>query len=788
VLVDEFQDTSGTQIDLLHHLIDYWESPNIFVVGDDDQSIYRFQGANVENIIHFSSKYSSRHRSILLTQNYRSSQNILDAAKTSIDHNDPEKRISKNKTLVASNPDFASIKILPEVRAYYNPSHEAVGTAMEIERLHDSGTNWNEMAVIYRNHEQAEEIIRYLQSKRIPVNAKKRINIFDELLIRKLITILRFIDAEKSKPDSGEPYLFEMMHFREFQITPAEIANISFRLNQRSQGKSRDEQTWRGFLKDIRSKKQPDLFTSNATLPFIEKFAQLTDELITDSSNCTLQQLIENILTKCGLLADALTSEDRSWNLELLNTFFDFVKNECSKNSRTNLHPILELILLMQDNGVQLPAEKITYAENGVNFITAHSSKGLEFDTVFIMGCLKDKWDKTSGGGNNFKLPDNLFEEKGDETEEARRLFYVAMTRAKKQLVISFPERDHVSKELERSRFVAELEEGGKVSLVQIQLADEDLIDFTIRVLQSGETKISDHELINKEFLDPLLQGYSLSVTHLNNFLACPVSFYFENLLRVPAPKSASMTFGSAVHYVLECLFKNMNANEQKVFGTVEDFLSDFTWYMHRHADAFTTIEFQNRVEYAKKILPEYYRKYISEWNKITSIERSYRNVVVDGIPLNGKLDKLEFDGIYVNVVDYKTGQFKNAQRKLNRPNEEKVSKSISQNKKPNPVDLIGGDYWRQAVFYKILMDNDPTKNWKMRSTEFDFIEPDKETKEFVKAKVEITTEDEKIVLQQIKKTFASILNMEFTNGCNDPGCRWCNFVNDYYARNSLKS
>jgi DNA helicase-2/ATP-dependent DNA helicase PcrA len=137
-----------------------------------------------------------------------------------------------------------------------------------------------------------------------------------------------------------------------------------------------------------------------------------------------------------------------------------------------------------------------------------------------------------------------------------------------------------------------------------------------------------------------------------------------------------------------------------------------------------------------------------------------------------------------VNVVDYKTGQFKNAEKKFRRPDPEKVAKALSENKEPAFEDRMGGDYWRQAVFYKILMDNDKTRTWEMRSAEFDFIEPDKESKQFMKQRIDITPEDVAIVEEQVSSAYQRIMNREFTTGCGREDCEWCQFVSDYYAGN----
>jgi DNA helicase-2/ATP-dependent DNA helicase PcrA len=490
--------------------------------------------------------------------------------------------------------------------------------------------------------------------------------------------------------------------------------------------------------------------------------------------------LIEKIISESGILFNALTADDKNWNMQLLNTFFDFVKAECSRNSKTQLGNIIQTLDLMETEGVSLPAERLIYSDDGVNFITTHSSKGLEFEYVFVMGCTSRAWEKSSNNFD-FKLPDTLFDiHSKNDIEEVRRLFYVAMTRAKRQLQISYAERDENEKEIEKSCFVAELESHGNLE-IQKCIADADsLIEFEKHVLAPLPAS-QNKDLFNNTFVDELLQKYTLSVTHLNKYLYCPTAFYFENFIKVPSPKSASATFGSAVHYALERLFKNMNASETKQFADVEEVVKDFKWFIRRNEDSFTEMEYKRRLEYGEKIIPAYYNRYIHEWNKITSIERQMRNVVVDGVPLNGKLDKLEFDGNFVNVVDYKTGKYENAKKKFKRPDQDAVEKAINANKEPNFEDQYGGDYWRQAVFYKILLDYDKTKSWECRSSEFDFIEPNKDSGEFFKEKVAIVPSDMEVVRQQITESYAKISQKEFAHGCGKEDCKWCNFTQEYY-------
>ena len=172
-------------------------------------------------------------------------------------------------------------------------------------------------------------------------------------------------------------------------------------------------------------------------------------------------------------------------------------------------------------------------------------------------------------------------------------------------------------------------------------------------------------------------------------------------------------------------------------------------------------------MDFGDKILPPYYELNTPRWNKIAITERSIRNVEVQGVPINGKLDKIEFTGKQVNVVDYKTGRYRNAKDKFNRPND---------------ADPNGGDYWRQAVFYKILIDHDRTLDWEVISTEFEFVEPVSEG-EYIKEKVVINPQDIETVTGQIVNVYHKILNHEFNIGCGKKECEWCHFVRSNFEQ-----
>lgn len=765
ILVDEYQDTSGTQNALVELLINYWDKPNVFVVGDDDQSIYRFQGANVENMLNFADTYKKDLLTVVLTQNYRSTQPVLDISKTLINKNDDRlvKQIEGlSKDLIAANIKIKHLVHPPLIKEYETQRDEMADITLQVQQLIQQGVPAGKIGIIYKENKYGEELRHYFNQLQLPIFSKRSLNILELPLAQQLILVLRYLASEHDTPYSGDELLFEILHFNWFQIPPIQIAKLSVEAADK-RSDSDGKLSIRRLLHEKASALPKDLF-SQGIHPGLKKASEVLEQLIADVSNCTLQHLFENIIRQAGVLAYIMKSPDKIWHLQVLTGFFDFIKEETRRKSTLKLEELVNIIELMEREDLKLPLAQVSGSEKGVNLLTAHGSKGLEFEYVFFVGCNASNWEKKRKPGGGYKLPDTIFSSytsttEGSDLEELRRLFYVAITRTEQQLSISYSRFKNDGKQLEASLFIAEIQDEHTLPVEKVILSTEKTAYFT--ALYFAENAAPEIDKIEEELISRLLDKFTMNVTALNNYLKCPLEFYFKNLIRIPSPKNEATEFGSAVHYALEQLFRKLQEEGKEQFPSKEIFIKDFEWFMHRHRESFTKEQFNRRMEYGQEVLSNYYNTYNNKWNKIVAIERNIRNVVVNGVPIKGKLDKLEFDGKEVNVVDYKTGDPEKAREKLKAPND----------KEPN-----GGDYWRQAVFYKILVDNYEQKNWKVVSSEFDFIEPDKK-KNYRKEKIVITPQDITTVSHQISEVWQKIQNRDFYTGCGKEDCHWCNFV-----------
>ncbi|MEO6721939.1 MAG: ATP-dependent DNA helicase, partial [Ferruginibacter sp.] len=620
ILVDEFQDTSGTQNKLVQLLISYWEKPNVFVVGDDDQSIYRFQGANVENMLEFANTYINDLLTVVLTDNYRSTQPILDISKTLINRN--EERLVKqleglSKDLLAANIGINHLKDFPLITEYNSIKDEMADITLRIHTLIEEGIEPGKIAVIYKENKYGSELAHYFRLKNIPVYSKRNINILQHCFARKIIQLLRYLNAEHDIPYGGDEILFEILHYDFYQVPPIEVAKLTVEVN--SKRYSGEQTSLRKLLFDRANKPPRDLFDKGLHKG-LKELSGIIEKLIGSVPNVTLPSLFEKVIREAGVLSYIMNSLEKIVLLQLLTALFDFVKEETSRNPLMNLRGLVEIIDLMEKEDLPLPMVQVAGSDKGVNLLTAHGSKGLEFQYVFFAGANASYWEKKRRPGGGYNFPDTMFssQSKANVEEELRRLFYVALTRSEIHLHISYSKFKNDGKEIEPSMFIAEILEQhilpvAYVSLPEAQLMEFELLHFTAQVPEIQQAE--------EDFISAILDKFVMNVTALNAYLDCPLGFYYKNLIRIPSGKNEATEFGSAIHFALEKLFRKIQASKPEQFAPVADLIADFNWYMHRHRENFTREAFARRMEYGSEVLANYYSKYVNTWNKVVSVE-----------------------------------------------------------------------------------------------------------------------------------------------------------------------
>ncbi|MBP9741587.1 MAG: ATP-dependent helicase, partial [Chitinophagaceae bacterium] len=440
IMVDEYQDTSGTQNKIVELLINYWEKPNVFVVGDDDQSIYRFQGANVENMLAFAQSFEKDLLKVVLQNNYRSIQPILDISKILIQQN-KDRLINQveglTKELIASNTNINHLTNSPVLVAYETQKQEMVDITLQIETLIQQGVQPGKIGVLYKENKYGDTLTEFLKLKNIPVYSKRDLNLFHIPLAQKIILLLEYLAAEHDTPYGGDEMLFSILHFNWLNIPPIEIAKLSIEVAEKQFGVNKT--SLRKLLFDKSNQPSKDLFAV-AVNPNLKKASAIIEALITDAANLTVQHLLEHIIKNTGLLTAVTNSVEKHWQLQVITALFDFVKDETRRNPNINLQQLVTMLSLMKKEDIKLPLKVINGSDKGVNLLTVHGSKGLEFEYVFFVGCNSSSWEKKRKPSGGYSLPDTMFTAppKSKDEEELRRLFYVALTRAEKHLQISY--------------------------------------------------------------------------------------------------------------------------------------------------------------------------------------------------------------------------------------------------------------------------------------------------------------------------------------------------------------
>lgn len=777
ILVDEFQDTNGSQYELLLLLASFWEdNPNLFVVGDDDQSIYRFQGANVANIKDFGTRFQNHLTTVVLSENYRSTQLILDAASTLIHHN--QQRFIPDKNLhSAFEIEGEPIQILE----FHNEMHESAWVGKKILELIDQGVKAKEIAVIYRNHAQCESLQKFLTpelvDRQTAIHLKKRVDILELPLIKQFLLLLNYVENESTEAFSGNDKLFALLNAPFFQLEPLEIGRFFAWVRS---DRKKDQHQLRSILSDF------NLYDSTAEDKFkpnfieeLSRVAGILEGLIADYHRCSLPELIEQCFRKSGFIEHVLKLQvNKTQILQAANSLYDFIKEEVRKKPESILKDVLDTLRLMDEEDLSLETESIFYHTDGINFLSAHGSKGLEFEHVFIIDCRDNQWEKKQFRPAPFGL-NKLFEaDRESALEEERRLFYVAMTRAKNHLYICYPHFDLKDKELQPSQFVNEVKQKTHaVNFQKIGLSDREMMAF-------GASKILPTTGIPEKLgMDAwcrrILENYRLSVTHISAYLKCQVAFFYDHFLKIPAAMNEYMSFGNAMHASLDDFFSRYKANNYESLPELDDLLDLFKEQMKRQRHNFAEIHFDRRMRSGLEYLSSYYQQYQSTWPAEIPFEteKNISQIEIAGIPVKGTIDKMilnETDKTAL-VIDFKTGKSDKGTRKL-----KLQAPETNANEDDKFEKIYGGDYWRQLIFYKLLIENDPMHQHRVNIGMIDFLEPDGQS--FVRESRPLTTEDCQLVIEQMKTVWNGINALQFSDGCGD--CSWCEFQQEIYPSN----
>jgi DNA helicase-2/ATP-dependent DNA helicase PcrA len=769
VLVDEFQDTNDAQMRLLRLITDAAVNegrPNVMAVGDDDQAIYKFQGAEISNILDFKGAY--REPTIVtMTDNYRSTQSILDIARNVIIQG--EERLENalpemEKKLAAKNPNIDEGDIVH--RVFPTNVHEFHYITEEIDRLIKDGKDPSDIAVISRTHAKLREMAAYLQREDIPVNYEQQQNVLEEPHIHQLIMLGRFVASlARKNMDEADEFLPEILSYPFWGLDRPTVWGIAYHaehdgyprkpwLQVMRESKDKRLQDIAGFLDDLSGKAQTQslemvfdaMVGAHMTLVAEDENedSEARSDLDEKYQGPTLMKSYESPFRNFYFGYDEF-EKNRAEYLTFLSGLRVFVHalREYKSGERLSLDDMVEFVDLHKKNELQLMDKSpFVGAKQAVNLMTAHKAKGLEFDTVFVISCQDDIWAAPSRGGK-LSFPENLaITPAGDAFDDQLKLFYVAITRAKSNLYLTSYEAKEDGKESAKLHFLHGVsephEEGGAHDVTTAAALAHSWESFNTPPF------VKDEEVL----LKTLLENYQMPVTHLNNFLDVskggPQTFLEQNLLRFPQSMTPAAAYGSSMHKAVELLYTNLRKD-----GLIPGLKQVLEWFerelgMKRLSADDTALYLKRGID----ALTIYYNERLSTFDPAHKIEVNFKNqgVIVGGAHLTGKIDKMiDIGGGAYEVVDFKTGH------------------PVEKWQGTTPYEKVKlHNYKRQLIFYKLLVENsrDFMQKGVVNSGRLEFLEP--KNKRIIDLPLTIEQEDVEKTKKLIEVVYEKIMNLDF--------------------------
>lgn len=730
LLVDEFQDSNSSQMEVINLLTQNQSNPNLFVVGDDDQSIYRFQGASVENVYTFYQKYQKNLKLIVLKNNYRSHQLILDSSQDVIKNN--QSRITQYignldkslKSVSTYDPDPINLF------AANSNVEENYWVSEKIKKLVDSGVTPKEIAVLYRNNADVNDLLPYLSQNNLHYLRSDAINILDTPEIQQLLTLLKYLAA----PDS-DTLLFHVLSFNFINFKPLNLYKLFHSVSKNNLTLSEAI-----FNKEFFRKQK----FSPKFIKKINNFTLRVSKIEKLSKNLPADELFNLIIRKFNYLPFVLKTGNLSL-LKQLNTLYSHLKQSLV-TEKTDLFSWVKKLDLLFENKIPLNSSAlISEVDNSLRLMTVHKAKGLEFEHVFLIKVLSGKWD-SSTSRSLIKLPLGILRYDVAATanlEEDRRLFYVALTRAKKQIYLSYSRFNDSRREQLASQFISEI----NPRLIEKIKSDSTIEANALESLFHPSTPKIQSTNLNSYLQNYLSTSYRFNITHLNSYLKCPLCFFFKTILRLPYPKTKSLSFGTSIHGALAYLTQIYKKDSTLI--PLSKLLSIFDFNLRR--ENLSKNDYQDLLDHGHQVLTDYYEYYKNDFNGRCFTEHDFKlyNIRMNDIPLTGKIDKIEFlSGNQVNVVDYKTG------------------KPDSKYQELSPE----GDYFRQLVFYKLLCSEAKAFPYEVVSGTIDFIEKNNKNT-FVRKNYSLSADDVTKLKSQVIEVFNKIKSLDFTpdSKCDDP-------------------
>lgn len=720
IMVDEYQDTNYTQNELVNLLSA--KHQNIGVVGDDDQSIYKFRGASISNILQFKERYP-KAKSVVLTQNYRSNQEILDTAYNLISNNNPyrlEITENINKRLIASKPqdeqEKANQNRKEPVKLLVTNSggEEAEWISKEIlkltgnqEKLKDDNSivektyddngqsmfidvaekknakyDFSDISILVRNNDHANEFVQAFRYYGIPFKFTGAKGLYFRPEVSFLISFLKIL-----KDFTDEIAIFDILRSELWDLEPREIIELRKIAGERKCSTFELlESLWNVKVGSERESKSdedenPELFSnkvsslakkilSESSIDSVGNILMLVDRALTQIKEGTKTGVIlYDFFINSGYLSQLTTvdSAEAQFKIQNISKFFDHIREYEKMNLTAGVHEYIEYLQYNIDVGANPKIDEDLFDDfNAATIITVHGSKGLEFPVVFVTNMINGRFPGINRS-DRLPIPTELIKEvlpEGGSAEahiqEERRLFYVAITRAQELLYLS------------AARLYGAGKRKNKPSLFLTEIFGPQVNEtFEEKNKTINEIKPQPYQLSVSTFDDSLdLSGLKLSLgdkisySQLNTFEDCGKKYKYRYVLEIKPPPSATLVFGSLVHKVLKVFYTEImkyKQGERDTAPTLEE-LHEIYERLWESIGYESKAHEALRKKHGLKILTEYFQNMLKEEQPI-ELEK-YFSYKINDILITGSIDRIDFlgeeNGVKrVQIIDYKTGKVK---------------------------------------------------------------------------------------------------------------------------------
>ncbi len=719
ILVDEFQDTNYTQNVLVNTLVlgkDYKNkrelSRNLTVVGDDDQAIYKFRGAAISNILQFKERYPDA-KEIVLTQNYRSRQEVLDSAYRLIKHNDPHrlevteninKRLVESRVfeeddedavnlLVAGNDnaeaEWVAEKILnltgredfeAESRGSISFDESGQSSILKGDSEGKSKYAFSDFAILTRSNAQSDIFVQTLRYYGIPYKLGGQRGLYTREEIQNLISFLKIL---ADYTDGIAMYDLLSMQIwgissREFvelnKLAREEHISLFEKLEELWEVKL-GEENWDIEELGVEDKNILKKILSPVSISSISDFLLIIDNgLKMMQKSKSIGEILYHFVTESGYIQYLLDNESNENLFKVSNIakFFDLIKEFEKNNPQTNIYEFLDYLEYSIRVGDSPTVDQTDFDDfDGVNILTVHSAKGLEFSVVFMCNLVSNRFP-TRNMSDRIPIPDELIKEsisedldsKEEHVQEERRLFYVGATRAQERLYLT------------AANYYGDAKRKKKPSIFLYEILDQDVDKSFSKpdvggIEESAQERLT-HYSVEDDILETDMQDIDttkrVSYSQLNTYEDCPKKYKYAYILRVPSKPHASLSFGTTIHNTLKDFYTLHREAKEGLEGIVglpdqQKLLELYnTHWVPRGYDSKAHEE--KRKKSGERMLKSYYKNLYSENQRPYRLEESF-SVHVDDSVFVGKIDRIDIvddskEKMEVEIVDYKTGKVKN--------------------------------------------------------------------------------------------------------------------------------